>query len=323
MTHRERVRAAVRGEPTDRIPADYYGTPEATKKYVEELHLKDEKDLIAFLDVDVVRAYPGPGKVNVSREKEFLKHVDSPSEVRRILEDIPPLDDLVDNTPIVQTRKTYPDHAIMIYGPGSIFLSVNSFFGYETALMHHAARPDIIEELVKCSVEYALKEIDKLHRDIGNAADIVSLEDDYGTQNSLYISRDMFVRFYKPAFTKVIAHLKQYGYLVQFHSCGAVSQIIPDFIEMGVDVLDPVQVRATGMEIESLAAKFKGRICFHGGLDTQNLLPYGTPEEVAREVERIISLFGTTGAFIAPSQFFLPDIPTANLLAMYRAKRTP
>ena len=87
-------------------------------------------------------------------------------------------------------------------------------------------------------------------------------------------------------------------------------------------MLDPIQVAAEGMELGGLAEKFRGKICFHGGLDTQRLLPYGTPREVEEEVRRLISLLGTTRAFVAPSQFFLPDIPTANLCAMYRAKRT-
>jgi len=324
MTHRQRVIAAIKGEPTDRIPADYYGIPEATQKYLSELKLENEFCLIQTLDTDVIRAVNGPGRVSFSRsEKEYLKHAQTPKEIRRICEDIPSIDDLMDFTPLVDARKNHPDYAILTYGPGSIFLGTNSAFGYEMSLMHHAQRPDLIREVIECSVEYAFAVIEKMYRDTGNAVDIVSLEDDFGTQNSLYISYKMFLDFYKPAFMKIVRRLKECGYFVQFHSCGAVSQLIPDFIEMGVDILDPVQVLASGMQLENLAAKFKGKICFHGGIDTQKLLPYGTPEQVSREVAKVISLFGTTKAFIAPSQNFLPDIPTENLLAMYRAKRTP
>ncbi|MGC9065398.1 MAG: uroporphyrinogen decarboxylase family protein [Candidatus Ratteibacteria bacterium] len=322
MTHRERVIATIKGDSIDRVPADYYGTAEATAKYLKELRLKDEFELIQFLDTDVIRAVAGPGKVKFSREKEFMKNVTSPAEVRKLSKDIPLIDDLIDNTPIIQARKQYPDYAILTYGPGSIFLGANSFFGYETSLMYHAARPDLIKELIKCAVEYAIDVIDKLYRDVGNAVDIVSLEDDFGTQTSLYISYEMFLEFYKPAFATIISQLKKYGYFVQFHSCGAVSQLIPDFIEIGVDILDPVQVSAKGMDIETLAKKFKDKICFHGGIDTQKLLPYGTPKQVKNEVKKIIKLFECRRIFICPSQNFLPDIPVENLLAMYRAERT-
>ncbi len=321
MTHRQRVIAAIKAEKTDRVPADYYGTPEATKKYLGQLRLKDEFELIEFLDTDVIRATAGPGRVKFSRESQFLKNVQTPEEVRKILEDIPALDDLIDNTPITDARKKHPDYAIMTYGPGSIFLGANSFFGYETSLMHHATRPDLIQELINCSVEYAIAVIDKLHRDVADAVDIVSLEDDFGTQTSLYISYEMFLKFYKPAFSKIISHIKRYGYFVQFHSCGAVSRLIDDFIEMGVDILDPVQVSAKGMDIETLAAKYRDKICFHGGIDTQKLLPYGTPDEVRKQVKKIISLFDCKKIFVCPSQNFLPDIPTENLLAMYQAPR--
>ncbi|HOQ81756.1 MAG TPA: uroporphyrinogen decarboxylase family protein [bacterium] len=321
MTHRERVVSTVKGKQVDRVPADYYGTPEATKKYIDQLNLRNEFELIQFLDTDVIRAVAGPGKVKFSRENSFMKNVQTIQEVRKLSQDIPPLDDLIDNTPIIETRKAHPDYAIMTYGPGSIFLGANSFFGYETSLMHHATRPDLIMELINCSVEYAFAVIDKLYRDVGDAVDIVSLEDDFGTQTSLYISYEMFLKFYKPAFSKVISHLKKYGYLVQFHSCGAVFQLIDDFIEMGVDILDPVQVSAKGMDIETLAMKYKDKICFHGGTDTQKLLPYGTPDEVKKQVRKIICLFEGTRIFVCPSQNFLPDIPIENLLAMYQTPR--
>ncbi|MCM8817360.1 MAG: hypothetical protein NC913_07635 [Candidatus Omnitrophica bacterium] len=322
MTHRERVIATIKGEKPDRVPADYYGTPEATKKYLELLNLKDEFELIEYLDTDVIRAVSGPGKANFRRENEFMKNVETPEEVRRLSKDIPPLADIIDNTPIIQARTRHPDYAILTYGPGSFFLSANSFFGYEKSLMYHATRPDLIKELVKCGLEYAIEVIDKLYKDTKNAVDIISLEDDFGTQTGLYISREMFLEFYKPAFTTLIAHIKSYGYFVQFHSCGAVSELIDDFIEIDVDILDPVQVSAKGMDIEKLAEKYKGKICFHGGIDTQKLLPYGSVEEVERQVRRMIKIFEGRKIFISPSQNFLPDIPVENLLAMYNTPRT-
>lgn len=322
MTHRERVIATIKGKKPDRVPADYYGTPEATKKYIELLNLQDEFELIQYLDTDVIRATAGPGRVRFSREKEFMKNVESPQEIIKLSRDIPDIDDLIDNTPLIEAREKHPDYAILTYGPGSLFLSANSFFGYETSLMHHLSRPDLIQQLIDCSVDYAFAVIDKMYREVRDAVDIVSLEDDFGTQTSLYISYELFLKFYKPAFQKIISRLKHYGYFVQFHSCGAVSELIDDFIEMGVDILDPVQVSARGMEIENLAEKYRDRITFHGGIDTQKLLPYGKPEDVKKQVRKIISLFKGKRIFVSPSQNFLPDIPVENLIAMFSTERT-
>jgi uroporphyrinogen decarboxylase len=323
MTHRERVFAAIDGRPTDRIPAHYYGSTEATQQYCTDLNLPNEAALIQFLDTDVLHVSPGRGSnTTFRREKEFARDIEDLDALRHLFEDVPSLDELIDNTPLLRAREQWPEHALLMGGPGSFFLGMCSAFGYETALMHHVLRPDIVELVVELGIEYAIGVIDKMHREVGNVVDILSFEDDFGTQTSLYISAEMFRRFYKPAFATVFAHAKQCGYRVQYHCCGAVAELIPDFIEMGSEMLDPIQVSADGMELEGLAKRFKGQICFHGGLDTQHLLPYGTPEEVEREVARVIELLGTTKAFIAPSQFFLPDIPTVNLLAMYRAKRT-
>lgn len=321
MTSRERALAAVAGKPTDRIPADYYGTPEATERYCRELGLSGEQALIEYLDTDVVHVSPGPGSSSFRREKAFAREVEDLDALRRLFEEVPALDELIDNTPLLQARRQWPHHALLVGGPGSFFLGMCSAFGYETALMHHVLRQDIVHLVIQLGIEYAIGVIDKLARDVGDAVDILSFEDDFGTQTSLYISADYFRRFYKPAFAAVFAHAKTRGYRVQYHCCGAVADLIPDFIEMGADMLDPIQVSAAGMELAGLAERFKGRVCFHGGIDTQRLLPFGMPDDVTREVARLIALLGTTGAFIAPSQFFLPDIPTANLLAMYRAPR--
>jgi len=321
MTHRERVLAAIDGRSTDRIPADYYGTAEANQKYLAELGLMSDAELIARLDTDVVHVGPGPGRANFRRQKGYLKDIEDLREIRRIQEDIPSLDELIDNSPLLDARRRFPDHALLMGGPGSFFIGMCSMFGYETALMHHALRPDIVELMTGMGIDYARGVIDMLHRDTGNAVDILSFEDDYATQETLYISARAFRTFYKPAFAAVFAHAKRYGYRVQYHCCGAATELIPDFIEMGAEMLDPIQTSARGMDLATLAARFKGRICFHGGLDTQRLLPFGTPDDVRREVARLIALLGTTRAFIAPSQHFLPDIPAANLLAMYEAPR--
>lgn len=108
---------------------------------------------------------------------------------------------------------------------------------------------------------------------------------------------------------------------VMFHTCGAISEIIADLIECGVDVIDPVQVSATGMEPQALAHKFKNRISFHGGINTQFLLSFGKPEEVREQVSHTIDALGPLGYIVAPDQGLIGNVPLANIEAMYEAIR--
>jgi len=106
------------------------------------------------------------------------------------------------------------------------------------------------------------------------------------------------------------------------HSCGSVSKLIPRLIELGMDALDPIQVKASNMEPEYLKENFGNYITFHGGLDTQHILPFGTVEEVRAEAKRLIEVLGKGGGYIlGPSQEFLPDIPLENIIAMYEVGR--
>jgi len=102
------------------------------------------------------------------------------------------------------------------------------------------------------------------------------------------------------------------------HSCGSVARFIPAFLEMGLHILEPIQVRAAGMDPAELAPRFGGKLCFHGSIDTQRTLPFGTPDDVRREVRERVRTFKPYGGFtIAPSQHLLSDIPIENIVAMY------
>jgi len=101
------------------------------------------------------------------------------------------------------------------------------------------------------------------------------------------------------------------------HSCGDVSDIIEDFIEMGIDVLDPVQVSAKGMKIDKLKELYGDKISFHGGIDTQNLLPFGNIADVKSEVYRTINVLGSSGGYIvSPVHHVVGDVPPENLVAI-------
>lgn len=113
-----------------------------------------------------------------------------------------------------------------------------------------------------------------------------------------------------------------HGVSVMFHSCGAVAPLVDRLIDLGVDILDPLQVAATGMDPRALKRDFGARICLHGSIDTQYLLPQGTPEAVRDTAVAMIDVLGANGGFIlAPCHVLQTDVPTANIRALYEAER--
>jgi uroporphyrinogen decarboxylase len=127
----------------------------------------------------------------------------------------------------------------------------------------------------------------------------------------------MFRTFIKPRLKKLVDMTHSHGVKFLFHSCGAIRPLIEDLIEIGVDILDPLQAAATGMEPQILKDAYGDRLCLHGGICTQYLLPRGTPDEVRDEVRRRLQILGDGGGYIlAPCHVLQTDVPTENILAM-------
>jgi len=132
----------------------------------------------------------------------------------------------------------------------------------------------------------------------------------------------MFNEFVRPYLQRIYNVGKKYGKPIMHHSCGSVVHLLPTLMEMGLNILEPVQVQAAGMDARELAGKFGGKLCFHGSINTQGTLPFGTPEEVRQEVRARVETFRPYGGFtIGPSQHLLTDIPPENIVAMYEEAR--
>jgi uroporphyrinogen decarboxylase len=143
--------------------------------------------------------------------------------------------------------------------------------------------------------------------------------DDFSSQLSLLMNPKTWRCYFKPAWKALFQLTHEAGYLVFFHSCGAVAQVIPDLIEIGVDVLYPIQPLASGMDIVALKECFGNKLTFYGGLDVQQLVPHGTPEAIENEVSRLINLFQDSGGLIlSTSHVVMEDIPFYNVLAMLK-----
>jgi len=155
--------------------------------------------------------------------------------------------------------------------------------------------------------------------------DVVVEADDYGTQQSMLVSPEMYRRLFKPLQAELFAVIRKRladGFIF-FHSCGNVRQLIPDFIEIGVDILNPVHVRAAGMEPAALKRDFGRDICFWGGgVDTQGVLPSGSPEQVREDVKRNVAALAPGGGYVFNTVHNIQaDVPPENVMAMWEAFR--
>lgn len=159
---------------------------------------------------------------------------------------------------------------------------------------------------------------------VGPYVQVVTITDDQGTQNSLMISPKMFREFIKPRLKSLIETIKTTADVkVLMHCDGAITKIIPDLIEIGVDILNPIQTVVKGMEdTQMLKEQFGSQICFHGGIDIQQVMLNYSADELTREVERRIHDLGPNGGYIlAPCHNINVDIPLENTLAVFEAAR--
>ncbi len=159
--------------------------------------------------------------------------------------------------------------------------------------------------------------------EVGDLIDVVAFGDDIGQQDREVCSLALYRKLIRPYQERVVETIRaRTRAKIMYHTCGSVYRFIPDFIELGIDALNPVQVRARNMDPAVLKREFGRRIAFWGGIDTQRALPHGTPEEVRAEVRRMFEILGPGGGWVAaPVHNIQPDVPPENVLAMFEAAR--
>ena len=190
-------------------------------------------------------------------------------------------------------------------------------------MMAHQLAPDYIHELYEMQLEFAIKNAGLLYQAVGNKMQAVYISGtDFGLQRGPYMSLDAFREFYKPIYTRMNTWVHQHtGWKTFFHSCGSIVTFIPDFIECGVDILNPVQISAEGMDPQTLKSTYGDKLVFWGGgINTQQTLPFGTPEECYSETMRNLSIFAPGGGYVFNTVHNIQgQTPMENMLAMYQA----
>ena len=203
------------------------------------------------------------------------------------------------------------------YTPGAWELC---FFlrGLENFLTDMVLNPKIAEYILDKVNEWQVAFYSYVLKEIGEYVDIVRIGDDLGTTNGLIFGKELYRKFVRPRERKVINAIKKTNRYVHQHSCGAISELIPDLIENGVDILGPVQVGATNMDSKYLKKEFGKDITFWGGGCDNDILTYGTPEEVIKETSKRIEDFRTDGGYVfACVHNMQRNMPPENITALY------
>jgi uroporphyrinogen decarboxylase len=190
---------------------------------------------------------------------------------------------------------------------------------------------DLIESPVKAEAlldrltETHLENLEKFLDAVEDYVQIIQMGDDLGTQLAPQISPHMYRRFFKPRHKLIFERVRRRsGLHLFFHSCGAIAPLLPDLIETGVEIINPVQTSARGMEPERLKREFGKDLTFWGGgCDTQRILPHGTEREIDEHVRRRIEILAPGGGFVfTPVHNIMPNVPPQNIVAMIEAART-
>ncbi len=191
--------------------------------------------------------------------------------------------------------------------------------------MATAAHRDFIYRLFDAQCEIALANLDRVIDAVGDGVQAVFVTGtDFGTQNGLFISPETYRELYQPFHKQVTAAIHaRTDWKVFLHSCGAICPLIPDIIDSGFDILNPVQCSATGMAAEGLKRRFGDQLTFWGGaVDTQKTLPFGSPQEVRDEVRRRIDVFNVDGGFVFNAIHNIQaKVPLENVVAMFETLR--
>lgn len=210
-----------------------------------------------------------------------------------------------------------------LWGHSRGFFEIAHFMrGMENFLMDLALNPDFACLVMDKIFVYLFDRTKKILETAHGELDFFEYNDDVASQTDLFVSPEMWCQFVKPRMAKICDLIHSFGAKVRYHSCGSVYRIIPELIEIGVDILNPVQALAKNMNPFQLKKEFGSQLTFDGGVDIQRLLPCGNVEEVRAEVGKLVEEIGAGGGYIFGGSHCLQgDIPVENVVAMVEQAR--
>lgn len=346
----ERVETALSRNEPDRVPFDFWAVPEVWEMLRSALEVDDES-VLRLLGVDCrmvtakyvgakARELPdgtyicpwGTHRRRVAHEfgtyDEYASHPLAEAETVQDVQNwewASPDDWDVAGVQELCARLNADTRYHLRYEVGGIFEWSWALRGFERFLLDLVDKPEvacaIMDRFTDIYIENTLRIIDAA----GGALDMVYTYDDVAMQNGLLLSPRMWREFILPRHVRLNAAIRgaKYPVKIMYHSCGAIYPLIGQLIdEMGIDVLNPLQPRAAGMDMARIKGEYGDRLAFHGAVDIQHTLPHGTPAEVQEEVQERCRVLGRGGGYVCTSAHYLQaDTPLANIIAMYTAPR--
>lgn len=312
--------------------------------------VKVDEEILKALDIDTRAIFPGAPTNGLSKELEsrawrdswgverfhlegsyYYEQLSAPLTGKITISDITnyPWPDPEDPGLLkgmrerLQWIRTHTDAATVLTLPAP-FVHISQYIrGYEDWYKDLIISPKVLGALFDAILEVTLRIAERELEEVGREVDIVICADDLGAQRGLQISHDHFTRHIKPRLKKYFDLLHRLSPAkLLFHSCGSLASIIKDLIDIGVDILNPVQVTAVGMDPVELKEKYGEQLSFWGAMDTQRVLPLGTVEDVRKMVEERIEQLGRGGGFILSSCHNIqPDVSVEKIVAMFEHAR--
>ncbi len=356
MDARERVLTALSHQEPDRVPWDYWAGPEITGRLQEYFGYATKEELLDHLDVDL-RYVRGPSYVGLSLRSyddgsvedlwgvrrqvmevqqgphrwQYKHVVESPLATMTSVPEIDTYDhwpspDWWDYSTMKSDCTRYAGYAVVNAGDRldrtAQFKPMMYLRGMEQAYMDLVLNPKLAEAIIAHIREYFLEYNRRVFEAADGTIDIFMMGDDFGTQQGMMVDLRTWRRFFREGFRAFIELAHSYGIKVMHHTCGSVVELIPEFIDAGLDILQSLQPRAAGMGLAKLKRQYGQHIVFHGSVDIQQILPRGTTADIRKHVQSQMAAGKSGGGFIISTAHNIPpETPTGNILALYEAYR--
>jgi len=334
MTCKERVAAAVGKRIPDRTPV-FLGRIDDPEYWLESYGVSTEEEIRSYLGLDIRKsAYNGifrveEGKTIWGASDDWdagysserggypLLGVTSTADVEKHAW---PTLEMVDFQELKNRVEGMNNRTagILSLGWQSVFCTLYDLFGMENTLVLMYENPALIEAAVEHIRRFILEELREALSLCGGKVDFVWLGDDFSSQRGMMLSPEFWRRFLKPAYADLFECVKSFGLKVWFHSCGTFPQVLPDLVDIGMDVWETVQVHLEGNEPEYLKREYGKHLTFFGAINCQKTLPFGTPDDVRKEVRDRIKVLGKGGGYICgPDHSIQKNMPAENIFALF------
>jgi len=339
MSPRERWLAVLQRQNPDRVPMDYWATSEASQKIMKHLGCSNEREMLQKMRVDfpveVKPSYSGPSipsgydefgcryemvNYGTGEYEECVFHpLAQYSRVRDIQRSYTwPDPDWWDYSQIkhqLAGNEEYPIHG----GHCEPFLAYKKLRGEEQSYLDLVMNPEIVHYCLDKLFNLAYENIRRIHEQVPGQVMFSYVAEDMGSQNDLLYSPVHIREFLLPRMKRAIELVHQAGAFAFHHNDGSIRRILPDLIQIGIDILNPIQWRCKNMNRAELKREFGDKVIFHGGMDNQVTLAFGSVEDVKKEVLDNLRILGEGGGYIlSPCHNIQAVSPPENIVAMYQ-----